>query len=331
MNLWGNIPHWTWFFLDQPHVSYHEAEGDSIKYAVRGSGGWSVLRIDDAGRYASNLTALSLSPNGNPHILYAQHMRYYTMGPLRHAYSDGENWVREAVLDDNWSSYPWYPGAFDLVVDLQGHVHVIQGGNMDGPGAWYLYKDTSWREPELIGNWTPVKVSITIGAAGQIHFATGATYVVQEAGGWFVETVDSGSFSSIDLDSNGFPHISYYDASNGDLKYAKYNGTTWAIEIIDEVGDVGSYSSLGIDLQDFAHISYYDATNGDLKYAYYNGSEWEINTLVSEGDVGSHCSLALDPFGNPYITFHDADFGDLKIIYKPHGTVYNLLFPMISR
>ena len=64
-----------------------------------------------------------------------------------------------------------------------------------------------------------------------------------------------------------------------------------------------------------------------MKYAHHNGSYWEIYRLVTEGDVGSHSSLTLDPFGNPYISFHDADLGDLKIIYKPHGTIYQIIIP----
>lgn len=44
------------------------------------------------------------------------------------------------------------------------------------------------------------------------------------ADGWFIETVDAGGdvgkYTSIDLDSSNYPHISYFDYSNGDLKYA---------------------------------------------------------------------------------------------------------------
>ena len=59
---------------------------------------------------------------------------------------------------------------------------------------------------------------------------------------------DDGLFSSLALESDGNPHISDYDGgSNGDLKYARWTGTAWEIEIVDSVWDVGRYTSLALD------------------------------------------------------------------------------------
>ncbi|MHC4757397.1 MAG: hypothetical protein ACYTE8_01955 [Planctomycetota bacterium] len=74
--------------------------------------------------------------------------------------------------------------------------------------------------------------------------------------------------SSIAVDGNGNPHISYYDASNIDLKYATFNGSKWILETVDSSGDVGRYSSITLDSKGRPHISYLDFANGNLKYAH---------------------------------------------------------------
>ena len=64
---------------------------------------------------------------------------------------------------------------------------------------------------------------------------------------WHIETVDGtgsvGLYSSIALDSSDYPHISYYDHTNDNLKYAYYDGSSWHFESPDTVGIVGYHTS----------------------------------------------------------------------------------------
>ncbi len=155
---------------------------------------------------------------------------------------------------------------------------------------------------------------------------------------WQIEDVDTegyvGKFPSIALDSNKYPHISYYDSTNYDLKYAKWDGDIWQIESVDTEGAVGQYTSIALDGLDYPHISYYNGpkyaawdgsnwqirladnsgkytsialegglphisyyyefTNFDLKYAAWDGESWQIEPVDTEGDVGQYTSIAID-------------------------------------
>ena len=110
----------------------------------------------------------------------------------------------------------------------------------------------------------------------------------------------------------GNPHISYYDATNRDLKYATKTGSSWTIERVDIAGSVGKYSSLAIDDTGITSISYYDETNGHLKYAVKTGFAWTNCTVDNAANTGMYTSLALDSTGNPGISYRDFGSNDLK-------------------
>jgi hypothetical protein len=79
---------------------------------------------------------------------------------------------------------------------------------------------------------------------------------------------DVGWDSSIKFDADGNPHISYYDVSNGNLKYAYRAGSSWAIETVDSEWDVGQWTSLAVDGGGTVHITYQDVSHGTLKHAW---------------------------------------------------------------
>ena len=132
------------------------------------------------------------------------------------------------------------------------------------------------------------------------------------------ETVDAtgttGFWTSLALDAQGNPHISYFALGSGDLRYAKRIGGVWSFETVDAVGSVGSYTSIAIDALGNPHISYHDETNLDLKYATKVGGAWTIQTLDGAGgiSVGLYTSIALDAQGLAHISYYDQTNGNLK-------------------
>lgn len=118
-----------------------------------------------------------------------------------------------------------------------------------------------------------------------------------------------GLYSTLVLDANGYPVISYYDSENlmvvhcGDVFCQSNN----AINIVDSNGNTGLPSALALDRDGRAVISYLDAGNFALKLAYCGDANCASNTVIQTIDnsslVGLSTALALDSAGNPVISY----------------------------
>jgi PKD repeat protein len=222
---------------------------------------------------------------------------------------------------------------------------------MTDPLARFLPESVVWQietvddSPNNVGRHT----SLALDTSGRPHvsyrddtdtalkyaYYVGAGGNCGPASDWQCDTVDSsgnvGRATSLALDAAGNPHISYYNITNADLKYAYYVGaggncgpaSDWQCDTVDSSGNVGRYSSLALDTSGQPHISYRDSTNNDLKYAHYIGaggncgpaSDWQCDAIDSTGDVGQDSSLALDAADFPHIAYRDATNADLKYAY----------------
>jgi hypothetical protein len=129
-----------------------------------------------------------------------------------------------------------------------------------------------------------------------------------ESDDWITECVEGNkqlggmSERSLQLDSEGYPHIAY----GGDgLYYAWYNGTGWHLETLDtnppDVDDV----SLALDSAGYAHIGYYDRANDGIMYAFQTENGWQFQVIASDAGIscGGISALVLDEMGNPHISY----------------------------
>ena len=150
-------------------------------------------------------------------------------------------------------------------------------------------------------------------------FWTGSNWNTQIVNGDNEFSYWVGLDTSLALDSNDNPHISFYSIGYYSLKYASWTGDSWSVKTVD----CDSYfdTSLALDSNDNPHISYYDDFQNSLKYAFWTGSNWSIQTVESGGMVSKfrYTSLALDSNDNPHISYYDAAYGDLKYATKGDG------------
>jgi len=132
-----------------------------------------------------------------------------------------------------------------------------------------------------------------------------------------------GQFSSIASDGAGGLVASYYDADNGDLKFAFCTtlcdraNATWTARTVDSAGDVGRHSSVAGGA--VPRIAYYDATLGALKLATCtaactSASPFWVISIVDRGsgDTGLYPTLG-SVGGSTAISYYDRTNGDLKL------------------
>jgi hypothetical protein len=106
---------------------------------------------------------------------------------------------------------------------------------------------------------------------------------------WMHDTIDNTvvveNGTSLAVDSNGYSHIAYYDATypgNCRVRYAYYDGHTWHREYATgAIGYCGSGISLVLDSNEYPHIAYVGVTRQStaLSHAYFNGAVWDEENI----------------------------------------------------
>jgi len=201
---------------------------------------------------------------------------------------------------------------------------VIAGTGLTGgatSGSASLSVDTASLQARVTGTCAPGLKLAGINADGSLvcdELPIGIAWTADGRDGDFV-----GEHSSIAVRDSGNPIISYYDATNGDLKVFLCTDTACSSGnalTLDQAGFVGRYTSIAIRDGGNPIISYFDGTNGDLKVfdcdnpaciSIFGGNI--ARTLDNAGTVGRDTSIAIRANGNPIISYYDATNGNLKV------------------
>ncbi len=252
-----------------PGIGY---TGGDANYTVRsGAGHWTSELIGSPG-YGAWQVAVAMDDQDVPHAVYNWTVPKYYTG-FTYGKKEVSGWTEE--LFDNSTYYPT-DASFGLAIEPGGAVHVcLTRTNMD-PLRYFSCESGVWSSVEFgAGRWSSIVLDDLNSPLISYYDPGAQDLVLMEQFGsvWAPAVIDAhgdvGQYTAMAIDSGGIPHVVYYDATRGALKYAVRSGParSWQIYTVDDVGDVGWWASLALDTNDKPHIAYYDITNRDLKYA----------------------------------------------------------------
>ena len=122
-------------------------------------------------------------------------------------------------------------------------------------------------------------------------------------------------FTSIVLDSNDYPSISYYEENGGGsnelrLRVVSWNGERWEARTVDSDLGSGKFNFMVMDSKSHPHIVYgnVEYMKASLRYAQWNGSAWDVEILEGEGAPGTSMwseAMILDKNDVPHIAYTD--------------------------
>ncbi len=293
----------------------YSSPSKELKFAIRdGANDWRTEEVDNS---TSSVSWVSMDVDSYARV----HITYYSNSNLNYALYDGE-W-HLSILDTNCGL------CSSIVSDLNDKQHVLYLKPIGESNAlsYMTNSEARWVSEVVDEGGAFDKVSsIAVDSEGNVHIAFFDEYKVNNVsygqlcyannvnGCWTVVTVDNstpmvGMNPSLAVDSKGWVHISYYDATGLKvLKYINNVGGVWSIPILlDQSGNSGMYSSLAIGANDSVHVAYLNQRSKNLMYVTNAHGFLDYDLIDDSETVSGRVSLALDPQGVPHIAYYSDD------------------------
>ncbi|MFZ6026767.1 MAG: hypothetical protein ACOYYS_03545 [Chloroflexota bacterium] len=283
---------------NDPHIAYYDAINGDLKYAHKVYTGWRIDSIDtegDVGQY----TSIAIAKDSNNKVF--THFSFYDVTHMDLRYA---RWSAETSSVAERRSID---GTSDADVGKYSSI-ALTVEDTPKPRISYYY-DTNSTNSYL-------KYAI---------FKNGDTWELQTV---TATNAKNGQFTSLALDKNNNPHISYLNETSGMVKIGMSTGGGWNLVDVAQARGTRIYSSIAVDKNTTdtdadARISFFNADTGELKFARQTGANaWNISTVDTSTNMGAYNALAMDSSGNPHITFYD-DTHDRLYYVRWAGTTWS--------
>jgi hypothetical protein len=132
---------------------------------------------------------------------------------------------------------------------------------------------------------------------------------------WVTRVFDKRPAAMVGLDCDlvmapdGHPAIAFRNTTDGNLIYAKYDGSSWIEHTITHSGSIGSSASLAFKADGNPLIACLNDSTDNVMLAEYNGAVWTVRAVTTTGRHRQSCDLIVLAGGAPLIAFEDSTHG----------------------
>lgn len=199
----------------------------------------------------------------------------------------------------------------DIDIDDNGSTHmVVTKGIGQEVIISYLYRPftgAEWQTEDIEvfkwGSYHSIAIAVDIYNRPHIvyHINFNIIHAVKHTDGTWQKTSLGTNMTSpnITTDSSGLPHIVYSHRKGKELRYAKFDGTSWDEQIVATGGyGFSTRPTIAVDDYGVPHIAFITYKLG-FYHAEPEGSGWEV-TKISDG-LALRVSIDVDSKGTPYV------------------------------
>jgi exo-beta-1,3-glucanase (GH17 family) len=293
---------------DRPHICYFDRNSNALKYAYWNGADWTNQVVEGFfADHSLSFSSIAIDSQDKPHISY-----YYNSSTLpyrnnlKYASWNGATWDIQIVDSSNSVGLGWDNS---LALDSADRPRISYAGG--GDFRYTEWNGTAWNTQEVDpanGNsGTGSSLALDSGDNPHITCCKGSNLVYYWRNGatWNLENIDSNA-QDPSLRTADNPHVSYYDNTNGDLKYATKLGSStlsldgvaswlWGTSTV-----VNSQVSADVDGDGAKELvtggNYFDGTRNVAQIVIWNASTltaektkawyWTANTTINSLAIG---------------------------------------------
>jgi hypothetical protein len=302
------------------HISYTNEKYDQLKYAKKSfSDEWfETFEIEDRVSGTGWFTSIAVDNHGTPHVSYYDWYR----GNLKYAnLDDPENPVTMKVDTSGdvglYTSIAYDNADEEVIISY----YDATNGDLKYANAENPIEANDWHEHTLyeggdVGYWTSIDLGVNERKGITYYNLTDGLlqWTYWDGDEWFrddvnaISTADLGLSTSLVIDTDDVPHISYFEDTRDHLKYAfVFNNNITGLpdsitEVVSDTVAAGAFSSIGIR-NNQPLIAFYQMEDGDIFTTTKKTPGWDFDDVETSGDNGQYVSMKIDSTGIPHMVY----------------------------